>query len=96
MRVLGSDKLVAYAKREPRKKEYLLAFRALVETANWKRAKEAEAQFPQVASVAPPDSLAFDFPDEDFRIEMRINCALGLARILNVGPSRKGKRDRDD
>jgi len=87
MRVLGSDNLVAYAERKPRKKQYLLAFRALVETAGWKRTKDVETKFAHVASLTPPDRIAFDFPDEDFRIEMRVNCALGLARILNVGPS---------
>jgi mRNA-degrading endonuclease HigB of HigAB toxin-antitoxin module len=91
MRVLGSDNLGAYAKRKPRKKEYLLAFRALVETASWKRTKDVEAQFAHVASVTPPDRIAFDFPDEDLRIEMRVNCALGLARILDVRPSTKRK-----
>jgi hypothetical protein len=90
MRVLGADNLDAYAKRKPRKKEYLLAFRALVETASWKR-KDVEAQFARVASVTPPDGIAFDFPDEDLRIEIRVNCALGLARILDVGPSTKRK-----
>ena len=91
MRVIGADNLGAYAKRKPRKTEYLLAFRALVETAGWRRTKDVEAQFAQVASLTPPDRVAFDFTDEDLRIEMRFNCALGLARILNVGPSMKRK-----
>ena len=91
MRVIGSDSLRAYAKRKPRKKEYLLAFRALVETACWKRAKDVEAQFAHVASLTPPDRIAFDFPEEDLRIEMRVNCALGLARIFSVGPSMNRK-----
>ena len=87
MRVLGTDSLSEYAKRKPRKREYLLAFRALVEAAGWRRAKDVEAQFAQVVSLAPPDRVAFDFPEEDLRIEMRVNCALALARILSVGPS---------
>ena len=91
MRVLGGDNLVAYAKRKPRKREYLLAFRALVETASWRRTKDVEVQFAQVASLTPPDRVAFDFTDEDLRIEMRVNCALGLARIFSVGPSMNGK-----
>jgi mRNA-degrading endonuclease HigB of HigAB toxin-antitoxin module len=91
MRVLGSYNLGAYAKRKPRKKEYLLAFRGLVETASWKRTKDVEAQFGHVASVTPPNQITFDFPDEDLRIEMRVNFGLGLARILDVGPSTKRK-----
>ena len=87
MRVLGADNLVAYAKRKPRKRECLLAFRALVETAGWKRPKDVEEQFAKVAFHTPPDRMAFDFPDEDLRVEMRVNCALGLARIVSVGPS---------
>ena len=87
MRVLGTDSLSEYARRKPRKRECLLAFRALVEAAGWQRPKDAEAQFAQVVSLAPPDRVAFDFPDEDLRIEMRVHCALSLARILNVGPS---------
>ena len=87
MRVLGGDNLGAYAKRKPRKREYLLAFRALVDTASWTIPRDVEAQFVQVASLTPPDRIAFDFPEEDLRIEMRVNCALGLARIFNVGPS---------
>jgi mRNA-degrading endonuclease HigB of HigAB toxin-antitoxin module len=87
MRVLGGDNLDAYAKRKPRKREYLLAFRALVDTASWNLPKDVEAQFKHVASLRPPDRIAFDFPEEDLRIEMRVNCALGLARILSVGPS---------
>jgi mRNA-degrading endonuclease HigB of HigAB toxin-antitoxin module len=91
MRVLGADNLVAYAKRKPRKRECLLAFRALVETAGWKRPKDVEAQFAKVAFLTPPDRMAFDFPDEDLRVEMRVNCALGLARIVSVGPSESRK-----
>jgi mRNA-degrading endonuclease HigB of HigAB toxin-antitoxin module len=91
MRVIGGDNLDAYAKRKPRKREYLLAFRALVETASWMRTKDVETQFAQVASLTPPDRVAFDFTDEDLRIEMRVNCALGLARILSAGPSVKRK-----
>jgi mRNA-degrading endonuclease HigB of HigAB toxin-antitoxin module len=91
MRVIGVDNLVACAKRKPRKRECLLAFRALVETASWKRTKDVAAQFAQVAFLTPPDRMAFDFPDEDLRVEMRVNCALGLVRILSVGPSMKRK-----
>jgi mRNA-degrading endonuclease HigB of HigAB toxin-antitoxin module len=91
MRVLGGDNLGAYAKRKPRKRECLLAFRALVEAASWKRTKDVEAQFAHVASLTPPDRIVFDFPEEDLRIEMRINCALGLARIFSVGPSMNRK-----
>jgi len=91
MRVLGRDSLDDYAKRKPRKRECLLAFRALVETASWKRTGDVEAQFEQVAFLKPPDRVAFDFPDEDLRVEMRINCSLGLTRILSVGPSMKRK-----
>jgi mRNA-degrading endonuclease HigB of HigAB toxin-antitoxin module len=91
MRVLGADSLGAYAKRKPRQREHLLAFRALVEAAGWRRTRDVEAQFAQVVSLTPPDQIAFDFPDEDLRIEMRVNCALALARILSVGPSVKRK-----
>ena len=95
MRVLGGDNLDAYAKRKPRKRECLLAFRALVETASWKRTRDVEAQFAKVAILNPPDRVAFDFPDEDLRVEMRVNCALGLTRILSVGPSMiRKERDR--
>jgi mRNA-degrading endonuclease HigB of HigAB toxin-antitoxin module len=87
MRILGGDNLGAYAKRKPRKRETLLAFRALVETASWKRTGDVEAQFAHVAFQTVPDRFAFDFPAEDLRIEMRVNCALGLARVLSVGPS---------
>ena len=91
MRVIGADNLDAYAKRKPRKRECLLAFRALVEAATWKRTKDVETQFKQVAFLTPPDGVAFDFPDEDLRVDMRVNCALGLTRILSVGPSMKRK-----
>jgi hypothetical protein len=39
------------------------------------------------------DHVVFEFEDEDLRIEMRVNCSLGLARVLGAGPSaiRKGK-----
>jgi mRNA-degrading endonuclease HigB of HigAB toxin-antitoxin module len=87
MRVLGADSLSEYGRRKPRKRESLLAFRALVETADWRRTKDVEAQFAQVVSVTAPDRVAFDFPDEDLHIEMRVNCGLALARILTVGPS---------
>jgi mRNA-degrading endonuclease HigB of HigAB toxin-antitoxin module len=92
MRVLGADTLIAYSKRKPRKKGCLLAFRALVETANWKRTKDVEAQFARAAMPMSADCMAFEFPDEDLRIEMRINCALGLARIFSVGPCEVKKR----
>jgi len=91
MRVLGADNLGAYAKHKPRKRECLLAFRALVEAASWRRPKDMEVQFAQVASLTPPDRIAFDFQEEDLRIEMRVNCALGLARIFSVGPSMNRK-----
>jgi mRNA-degrading endonuclease HigB of HigAB toxin-antitoxin module len=94
MRVLGGDTLNAYAKRKPRKKESLLAFRALVESARWLRMKEVESQFARVAVLTPPDRVVFDFPDEDLRIEMRVNCALGLARVFSAGPSAGRKAGR--
>lgn len=93
MRVLGGDSLNAYAKRKPRKRECLLAFRALVDSASWRQMKDVETQFARVVSLTPPDRVAFDFADEDLCIEMRVNCALGLARIFSVGPS-AGKRGR--
>jgi len=92
MRVLGGDKFSSYAKQKPRKREYLLAFRALVEAGSWKRAKELETQFAKVSVLKPPDRIELDFPDEDLRIEMRVHCALQLARILSVGPSINRKR----
>jgi mRNA-degrading endonuclease HigB of HigAB toxin-antitoxin module len=79
--------LNAYAKRKARKREYLLAFRALVEAASWRQTKDVEKQFARVVILIPPDRLAFHFADEDIRIEMRVNFALGLARIFSVGPS---------
>ena len=83
----------AYAKRKPRKKEYLLAFRALVEAASWRQTKDVETQFARVVIVNPPDRLVFNFADEDLKIEMRVNFPLGLARIFSVGPSaRQGGR----
>jgi hypothetical protein len=91
MRVLGADNLGVYAKRKPRKREYLLAFRALLDAATWNRLKDVETQFAQVASLTPPDRIALDFPEEDLRIEMRVNCPLGLVRILNIGPSMNRK-----
>jgi mRNA-degrading endonuclease HigB of HigAB toxin-antitoxin module len=93
MRIVGGDALNTYAKRRPKKKESLLAFRALVEAASWRRLKEVEAQFAQVVVQTPPDHMTFDFPEEDLLIDMRVNCALGLVRIFSVGPSvtRKGR-----
>jgi mRNA-degrading endonuclease HigB of HigAB toxin-antitoxin module len=93
MRIVGGVALNDYAKRKPRKKECLLAFRALVEAASWRRMNDLEAQFARVVRLSPPDSAVFNFPDEDLQIEMRVNCALGLARIFSVGPSehRKGR-----
>jgi len=91
MRVLGGDIFNAYAKPKSRKSEHLLAFRALVEAAGWKRPKDMEAEFSNVVTLTPPDRAAFDFPDEDLRVEMRVNCPLSLARILSVGPSAKKK-----
>ena len=92
MRLLGTDALNAYAKLKPRKRGCLLAFRALVEAARWQRVKDVEAQFACVASLTPPDRVAFDFPHEDLCIELRVNCALGLARVSSIGPSTKEKR----
>ena len=91
MRIVGGVALNDYAKRKPRKKECLLAFRALVEAASWRRMKDLETQFARVVSIAPPDRAVFDFPDEDLYIGMRVNCALGLARIFTVGPSEHRK-----
>ena len=73
-------------KTKPRKREYLLAVRALIEAGTWKRVKELETQFAKVFVLTPPDRIALDFPDEDLRIEMRVHCPLQLARILSVGP----------
>jgi mRNA-degrading endonuclease HigB of HigAB toxin-antitoxin module len=92
MRILAGNNLNAYAMRKPRKKECLLAFRALVEAASWRRLKDVEGQFVQAVDLTPPDSVAFDFPEEDLRIETRVNCALGLVRIFSVGPSVRKKR----
>jgi len=92
MRVLGAQLLIAYAKRKPRIRGFLLAFRAFVEASSWKRMKDVEGQFTSVAIFTPPDRIALDFPDEGVRIEMRMNCALGLARVYSVGPS-AGKRE---
>jgi len=92
MRILGGNTLNAYAMRKPRRKEFLLAFRALVEAASWRRLKDVEGQFLQVVDVTPPDCIAFDFPEENLRIETRVNCALGLVRVFSVGPSDRKKR----
>jgi hypothetical protein len=91
MRVLGVGMLSAYAKLKPRTRGCLLAFRALTESAHWQRVTDVEAQFAQFAILTPPDLVAFDFPDEDVRIEMRVNCALGLTRVSGIGPSTKNK-----
>jgi mRNA-degrading endonuclease HigB of HigAB toxin-antitoxin module len=91
MRVLGAGMLTAYAKLKPRARGCLLAFRALTEAAHWQQVADVEAQFARVASLIPPDVVAFDFPDEDVRIEMRVNCALGLTRVSAVGPSNRYK-----
>ncbi len=56
-------------------------------SADWRELEDVRLHFPRVAAIDPPDHIAFDFADEDLRVEMRVNCPLGLARILNVGPS---------
>ncbi len=83
----------AYAKRKPQARKYVLAFRALVLSARWRRFGDIESQFAQVATIEPPDHVAFDFADEDLRVDTRVNFSLGLVRVLSVCPSAnmKGK-----
>jgi hypothetical protein len=81
MRIVGGDALNTYAKRRPKKKESL------------RRLKEVEAQFTQVVVQTLPDRVTFDFPEEDLLIDMRVNCALGLVRIVSVGSSVTKKGD---
>jgi len=92
MRILGGTTLNAYAIRKPRKRECLLAFRALVEAASWQRLEDVKGQFLKVADLTLPDYAAFDFPEEDLRIETRVNCTLGLVRVFSVGPTVRRKR----
>lgn len=93
MRILGAGILNDYGRRKPRLRGPVQALRALIGAARWKRLKDVEAQFAQVASITPPDRVALDFAEEDLRLELRVNGALGLVRIVAIGPSAsKGKQ----
>src|SRR5438046_2915097 len=87
MRILGAGILSAYIKQKPHARRHVLAFRALVSAASWRRLKDVEAQFAHVATFDPPDRVTFDFTEEDLCIEMRVNFALGLVLVVNVSPS---------
>ena len=91
MRILGAGILSDYAKRKPRLRGSIQALRALIGAARWKRLKDVETAFANVASVTPPDRVTLDFADEDLRIELRVNSALGLVRIISASAS-KGRQ----
>ena len=92
MRILGAGLLSAYIKQKPRSRKHVLAFRGLVSAAAWRRSKDVEEQFAQVASFNPPDSVTFDFAEEGLRIETRVNFTLGLVLIVNAPPAKRDMR----
>src|SRR5262245_3573434 len=93
MRILGAGVLTAYIKHKPRTRKHVLAFRSLVSASSWRQLKDVEVQFGQVATFHPPDGLAFEFAEEDLRIDMRVDFDLGL--VLVVMPIAKHDREKN-
>src|SRR5262245_38494113 len=93
MRILGAGILSAYVKQNPRARPHMVAFRALVSAASWRRSKAVDGQFGNVASFHPPDRVTFNFAEEDLCIEMRANFALGF--VLVVKPIIKHEREKE-
>ena len=92
MQVIGMNVIHAYLQRKPGKDSSVLAFLALVSAANWRCLEDIESQYPGALLSASPEKVVFEFKDENVRIEMRVNCAIGLVRILKIGRSPNEKR----
>ena len=82
----------AYLQRKPDNDGQALAFLALVSGANWRTLKDIKSQFPETLVCASPEKVIFEFKDENLRVEMKVNCDIGLVRILRIGRSTNEKR----
>jgi antitoxin component HigA of HigAB toxin-antitoxin module/mRNA-degrading endonuclease HigB of HigAB toxin-antitoxin module len=82
MRILGAAAFSLFVKNKPRVRRHMLTFRALLAAASWRKPKDVEAQFGQVATFDPPDRFVFNFTDDDVCIEIRVNFALGLVLVM--------------
>jgi len=96
MRILGAGILSAYVKQNPRARPHMVAFRALVSAASWRRLKDVEAQFGNVATFDPPDRVTFNFAEEELCIEMRANFALGLVLVVKPIARHERKKEMDE
>ena len=92
VRLIGLDAFDDYVRRTPRSRRYVSALRALLAAADWRRLTDAVTQFAQVAEIVPPDRVVLDFAEEDLRVELRVNCAIGLARVVSAGSSARTRR----
>ena len=92
MQVIGMNVIHTYLQRKPGKDSHVLALLALISAAHWRCLCDIESQYPETLVVASPEKVVFEFKDEDLRIEMRVNCAIGLVRILKIGRSTNEKR----
>src|SRR6476620_2214157 len=82
MRILGAAAFSLFVKNKPRVRRHMLTFRALLAAASWRKPKDVEAQFGQVATFDPPHRFVFNFTDDDVCIEIRVNFALGLVLVM--------------
>src|SRR5262245_35784508 len=94
MRILGASVLSERGRMNRRTQKHLAAFQALISAASWRAVKDLESQFGHVVTLHPPDRITFNFPDENLRVEMRVNFALGLVLVVNESTARQHREKK--
>ncbi len=84
MRLVGRDKLDAFAKRHAQARGPIRAWTAEIKRVGWKTTAELKAHYPK-ASILADNIVIFDLGGNKFRLESRVLFQVQLVVVNRIG-----------
>jgi len=85
MRVVGTDKLDAFAKKHSDSRNWLAIWLAEVQEAQWKTPGDMKKQYPKASILSDDKGVIFDVKGNDYRMHVKIDFRLGVVLVVKLG-----------
>lgn len=84
MRLVGAEILVRFMRRHAETKAWLSAWSQEVRAVSWSCPQDVKDRYAS-ASFLGDDRIIFNVKGNSFRLEVRVNYALGIVRVIRCG-----------
>ena len=85
MRVVGRNKLDAFAKKHGDARPWIAGWVAEVEEAQWKTPGEMKKLYPKASILSDGKGVIFDVKGNDYRMHVRIDFRQGVVLVVKLG-----------